>query len=841
MNEKRLIEKVLKIKESLENKKDKQHRYNDSRNFFDEFGIIRRKSNEKLQQIVSILNKHGIFIIYHNEIITELKNIDLEESLILTMNKTEVEKLLDNEFRRTIKVVKGKNPRELKKHQADTLKELNKKVAASPKDFAGIIVMPTGAGKTFTAVNWILENYINKGKKVLWIAHRHLLLEQAYKTFRYSAYSDVLSEREDINIRTLSGKHDKGKHITEDDDILIASKDSIISNQKYYRKWLKSVNSLLLVIDEAHHAPARTYREIINLIKEQGNIETFHILGLTATPTRTAEKEKGLLKKIFKDDLIGKIGLKDLIKRGFLSEPQFEEIKTNFNITELLAEDAEKILDRVKHLDIDKIGEKIAKTIGENAKRNNVIVSQYVNKKDKYQQTIVFALNVANAIALDKLFNEKGIKSDYVVSNLRDSTTHANRSNEENERAIQRFKNKEIQVLINVNILTEGADIPQIKTVFLTRPTISSILMNQMIGRGLRGEAAGGTKETYIVSFIDDWKDKIKWVNPAQLVYNERAEFADNKQEYQKQIMRLVSIQKIQEFAQMADETIDTSLLETLEFIERIPIGLYVFSITETYYDKELDENIENTSSYDIMIYNHDHSQYQDFIEYVLKESKNEIDALKIAELGENKFFKNVDKLFGDRREYLIAIAKYIKEYEQAPTFIRFEDREKYNIDSIADEIFSKDMRRSEKKEYIDKLWDDNKVEWKEFFGYDQKYFRHEIDKALDKIENPKDYEKSYQIPIVLPEQLPAGEFTLHQLKEKDYDYYNYIREIVFEQAKDENGYYVCAKSGFKSKDRSRFHIDHKIPFIMSEGRTEISNLQLLERKENWRKGAKLD
>lgn len=63
-----------------------------------------------------------------------------------------------------------------------------------------------------------------------------------------------------------------------------------------------------------------------------------------------------------------------------------------------------------------------------------------------------------------------------------------------------------MKVLINVNILTEGIDLPQTKTVFLTRPTVSTILMTQMIGRSLRGEKAGGTKEAYVVSFIDDWQ-----------------------------------------------------------------------------------------------------------------------------------------------------------------------------------------------------------------------------------------------------------------------------------------------------------------------------------------------
>ena len=78
---------------------------------------------------------------------------------------------------------------------------------------------------------------------------------------------------------------------------------------------------------------------------------------------------------------------------------------------------------------------------------------------------------------------------------------------------------------MNVNILTEGTDLPEIQTIFLARPTISTILMTQMIGRGLRGKKAGGTKKAYIVGFMDDWKDKVAWVNPEKLFIEENIDF----------------------------------------------------------------------------------------------------------------------------------------------------------------------------------------------------------------------------------------------------------------------------------------------------------------------------
>ena len=122
---------------------------------------------------------------------------------------------------------------------------------------------------------------------------------------------------------------------------------------------------------------------------------------------------------------------------------------------------------------------------------------------------------------------------------------------------------------------------PKTKTVFLARPTVSSILMTQMVGRALRGEKAGGTKEAYVVTFIDDWEEKIAWANPENLMENED-DFDDTSRDYTKHEVRLISIAKIEEFARIIDETVDTSILESLEFMKRVPIGMYVFSFIET-------------------------------------------------------------------------------------------------------------------------------------------------------------------------------------------------------------------------------------------------------------------
>ena len=120
----------------------------------------------------------------------------------------------------------------------------------------------------------------------------------------------------------------------------------------------------------------------------------------------------------------------------------------------------------------------------------------------------------------EKIGKERGleIKAGVIVSGTTVDFIGIDISNEENERQINEYKNGEIQVLIIVNILTEAPDLPKTQTVFLTRPTVSTALMTQMVGMALKGVKAGGTEKAYIVNFIDNWGDKIAWVDPESII-----------------------------------------------------------------------------------------------------------------------------------------------------------------------------------------------------------------------------------------------------------------------------------------------------------------------------------
>ena len=479
----------------------------------------------------------------------------------------------------------GVNDRVPYEHQKKAMECMDR--INSSADFSTLVVLPTGGGKTYTAALWLLHNAIDRHKKVLWMAHRQLLLEQAAQAFQDYAYAETIPHISGFRYRIISGaaNHGRTMDICRDDDLLIVSKDSIGRNLPALNNWLAGEKEIFLVVDEAHHSTAKTYRRVIDYVRSK--VPHVKLIGLTATPFRTAEDEKGLLGKIYTDGVknnvvihndVGityQISLKDLINRRILAKPVFESYQTEEQYGQELGLEA---WESIQHLDT--LPEDVARKIALSVPRNRLIVDTYKKGQKKYGQTIVFAVNVDHAIALNSQFRKAGIASDYVVSSIRDMATGVTISREDNERKEQAYREGKLQVLINVNILTEGVDFPKTGTVFLARPTISTILMTQMVGRALRGPAAGGTDTAYIVSFVDGWDEHIAWVNPESL-FDGNNEFSDNMVDRIQREIRMISLAKIEEFATMLDSTIDTTALEKVPFTQRIPVGMYAFSYLE--------------------------------------------------------------------------------------------------------------------------------------------------------------------------------------------------------------------------------------------------------------------
>lgn len=405
-------------------------------------------------------------------------------------------------------------------HQEEAWEQLTAHLRESKKSnvFQGMLVMPTGAGKTFTTARWLLEHVINAGGKVLWIAHRGELLTQAAGAF-YELASVAKPDR--LRVRVVSSQHCSANQIDPADDILICSVMSLRLRSDIFRPLLED-RARFVVVDEAHHAVAGSYRHVLDDLLARPHRR---ILGLTATPTRTAERERPALARMFgQRPPLYEVSLGRLIELGILARPRPVTVQTNADVESLAVEKNREHLRKFHDIDEDWLA-KIANLKA----RNDVIVGEYLRNKDTYKKTLVFAINVAHAALLASAFCEAGVASQYVASYRPDSHDTAPGHAASAERAecesmnpadiLARFRLRDggVDVLVNVQMLTEGVDVPLVQTVFLTRPTMSEILLRQMIGRGLRGPAAGGTKDCYLVTFKDHWDRFRDWMSSLPL------------------------------------------------------------------------------------------------------------------------------------------------------------------------------------------------------------------------------------------------------------------------------------------------------------------------------------
>lgn len=379
----------------------------------------------------------------------------------------------------------------------------------------GMMVMPTGSGKTFAAVHWLLSEGVVHGYKILWFAHRQELVSQAEGTFCSAVSLLANSNIKYLRIFPVSGNHGSisqaaGNHV------VVCSIQSAAT--PYGLRHIRGVlgtegkRKLIVVIDEAHHATTNSYDDVLRKIKQYN--PNYILLGLTATPRRMQGNDK--LVKMFnmlenknnhkgwKDSgFIYKVTLGNLIERGILSSPHYELISTHIN-----GNTAYNLTDKdVKYFkQFGKLPEEIFNKIGHFAARNKIIVKQYLDNQSRYGKLLVFAVNKENARLLCEEFRAAGIACDYVIS-----------GKPETSETIQAFRDNKFNVLINVQILTEGCNVPDVQTVFLTRETNSDVLFMQIAGRALRGKTVGGTTDAFIVDFHDNWKKLEFWFDPYDL------------------------------------------------------------------------------------------------------------------------------------------------------------------------------------------------------------------------------------------------------------------------------------------------------------------------------------
>jgi superfamily II DNA or RNA helicase len=721
----------------------------------------------------------------------------------------------------------GKNPFP---HQIEAFEALSNNYSFPIKGYSGgLLVLPTGAGKTFTAVNWICRNVLPKKIKVIWFAQSSYLLNQAYGSFCENALE--IANRESINIRVVSSntEHSKAFSINTADDILIITTQTAILNfnlkprdlagnetETEFKKFVKNCanSEIFVVLDEAHHAPAYGFR---NLWKEIKNIvPNFYILGLTATPTHNDKRIGGWLFKIFNNEKIYEANQNELITQKILAVPKYEEKSTG---KELVAD--QSLYDRLvrEHKDLP---ENIVKMLSEDHLRNDYIVSEYVKKKDHYGKTIIFADRWPQCVYIKDKLVEKGIKADAVFTKIHDDSNLSSIKNEiyDNETIIENFKKSKDGVLVNIRMLTEGVDVPDVKSVFLTRQTTSSILMTQMVGRALRGEKANGgpTKDTAnIVLFMDNWKGLIDvWAHPGTGL--DPDPIIRGYRPYE-----LISIYLVEQLS----KSIDSGTIPDLPYVTYLPIGWYKTEITITTAKDESDESspkeeMQNFIEY-ITVFEHTKDKFNNFIKEKFNDipeswSDEQLDEnlikQKITDWMNEYFDPQVDQVTGDLVRDLIKISRHIAKNGTLPEFHPFTEREIYDMDKVVSELIDRPDRDRIKE--LDLRFNKQGTLWKTFYR-DFRKFLTAFDFAKNRIllvEEGGNSILTYEKPERLPD-LTLTEDEIDQIKRRD----NFTCQCCFRSGK-----------GVK------LEIDHILPKSRG-GEATVENSQVLCSECNSKKG----
>ena len=359
--------------------------------------------------------------------------------------------------------------------------------------------MPTGTGKTVLLAS-VVESFLREHSncKVWIVAHRRELVSQIRETIERvfskitpslftikegsTSHPDPLSSgareetappRRSEPLRSKVGGPSKVSP-----DCLSASAFNVPIKAMSIQWLSKHYDEIeeepgLIVIDEAHHALAKTYKEMWERFPKA------KFLGLTATPCRL--NGKGFT-DLF-DVLVQSWDVPEFISKGRLATYDFVSIKSD-GVTQRLIDSLQK-----RGADGDYQNKEMDMLL--NKKPSIERLYRSLEEYGKDRKGIVYAINISHAQKITKLYQEHGVKAIAI-----DSKTPAT----ERQQDIEAFKKGDIQVLVNVDIFSEGFDCPDVEFVQLARPTLSLAKYLQMVGRGLR--VAKGKKNCMIIDNV---------------------------------------------------------------------------------------------------------------------------------------------------------------------------------------------------------------------------------------------------------------------------------------------------------------------------------------------------
>ena len=335
---------------------------------------------------------------------------------------------------------------ELREHQDDALLALQR-MRDEGKTIA-LLEHATGAGKTVTAI----ADARRLGWRTLWVVHRRNLVDQTHREFE-KLWPEAEAGRFYGGIREL------------DADNLVAAVPSIA---KHLEEFAPTAFDYL-VIDEAHHATAETYRRVLGYFRPR------FVVGLTATPERADGQN---LLELFRD-CAHRLTLKEAVERGELVPIRCVRVRTNVDLT------------KVRFNQVQYNRKDIEETIAIPA-RDRLIVETYLEHVPG-RKAVAFAVNVRHGEDLAALFRSSGVAAQSVSGRM---------SNQEREQHLQAFREGRLRVLCACDILNEGWDCPDIEVLLMARPTLSKVIYLQQLGRGTR--RAQGKECLIVFDFVDN-------------------------------------------------------------------------------------------------------------------------------------------------------------------------------------------------------------------------------------------------------------------------------------------------------------------------------------------------
>ena len=297
-----------------------------------------------------------------------------------------------------------------------------------------LLVLPTGCGKTIV-FSKIIEDRVKLGERVLILAHRSELLEQASDKLKKSTGLNTALEKADSS--SLNSWY-----------MVTVGSVQTLQREKRLKQFSNDYFDTI-VIDEAHHCISNGYQNVLN------HFDKAKVLGVTATPDRGDMKDLGT----YFESLAYEYKIVDAIKEGYLSKIQSLTIPLNLDLSGVATQNGDFKASDVSNA-LDPYLEQIA---------------DEMIKHCKDRKTVVFLPLVATSQKFRDILNSKGFKA-----------AEVNGESKDRAQILEDFDKDKYNVLCNSMLLTEGWDCPSVDCVIVLRPTKVRALYSQMVGRGTR-------------------------------------------------------------------------------------------------------------------------------------------------------------------------------------------------------------------------------------------------------------------------------------------------------------------------------------------------------------------